>query len=146
MATNKEVTVKFFKGNSDAILPTRGTNGAAGLDLTACKKTTIATNTTGLVETGLHVEIPEGYVGIIKIRSGFAKKYNVTENAGVVDSDYRGPLKVAIANFSSDPLKIVKGDRIAQLLIIPCWTGKVVEITELSETDRGENGFGSTGN
>jgi len=144
--SNKIPELKVYKAYPDATLPSRGTPGSAGLDLVAYKKTTISTNTTDLVDTGLHVEIPEGYVGIVKIRSGFATKFNVTENAGVIDSDYRGPLKVAIANVSSDPLKILKGDRIAQLLVIPCWMGNIKEITELSETSRGESGFGSTGN
>ncbi len=137
-----KITVQFKKLNSSAKIPIRVTPGSAGLDLYCNKKLTIATNKTALVETGLAVAIPYGYVGIIKIKSGYAKMFNVTENAGVIDSDYRGELKIAIANISLDPLKIEKGDAIAQLLIIPCWLGEPEIVEELDVTTRGEKGFG----
>lgn len=136
----KELQIK--KLTSTAVIPKRVTPGSAGLDLVCDKRIIISTGTTGLVDTGLSVAIPEGYVGIIKIKSGYAKEYNVTENAGVIDCDYRGPLKVAIANTSDTPLRVEKGDAIAQLLILPCWMGKIEIVEELTTTIRGEKGFG----
>jgi len=138
----KSIKVKFKKLGKDATMPKRVTPGSAGLDLYASKKKTVPTNSTVLIDTDLAVEIPEGYVGIIKVNSGIAVRDNVTENAGVIDSDYRGHLKVAIANISADPLKVLKGDRIGQLLIVPCWVGDPEEVEELSSTERGEKGFG----
>ena len=135
-------TLKVKRLSPNAILPKRVTSGSAGLDLYCSKKIAISTESTSLVETGWAVEIPEGYFGLIKIKSGFATHFNVTENAGVIDSDYRGELKVAIANVSSSPLKIERGESFAQLLILPCEFMVCEEVETLSETKRGVKGFG----
>jgi dUTP pyrophosphatase len=138
--------LKLKKIGPGAKLPVRVTPGSAGIDLYAARKKVIPTSCTMLVDTDWAIEIPAGYVGLIKVNSGIAVQDNITENAGIVDCDYRGPLKVAIANVSDRPFKIYKGDRIGQLILLPYWKGDVEEVKELSETDRGEKGFGQASN
>ena len=130
-------------------LPYYATAGAAAMDLHACidEPVTIPAGGRVRIPTGLAVAIPEGHVGILAVRSSMGVKHGVTltNGIGVIDSDYRGPLSVGLFNTTDQPYEIHPCDRIAQLMIVPvvCPTLEIVE--ELSETERGEGGFGSTG-
>ena len=130
-------------------LPYYATAGAAAMDLHACIDESITIPAGGRVRipTGLAVAIPEGHVGILAVRSSMGVKHGVTltNGIGVIDSDYRGPLGVGLFNTTDQPYEVRPCDRIAQLMIVPvvCPTLEMVE--ELSETARGEGGFGSTG-
>lgn len=129
-----------------ATLPSRGSKEAAGLDLYASEDTEVLYRST-LVPTGVHMEIPKGFVGLIRSRSGMAYKRNIYTEAGVIDSDYRGPIGVVMyTNTNGQAQHVKKGDRIAQLLIIPVCMDECVEVSSLDDTSRGDGGFGSTGN
>ncbi|MCR5042506.1 MAG: dUTP diphosphatase [Clostridia bacterium] len=130
-----------------AVLPEYATDGSAGMDLRALDACRIAPGGTGLVRTGIAAEIPEGYVGLVCARSGLASKKGLApaNKVGVIDSDYRGEIMVALHNHSGSEGEIAEGERIAQLLIMPVARCEVTEVAELSDTLRGEGGFGSTG-
>ena len=143
--------VKVKKLDDRAILPTYGSAYAAGADLYALvngETLAIAAGETVLVSTGLSVEIPEGYVGLIYARSGLATKKGLApaNKVGVIDSDYRGEVKVALFNQSGKAQTIAAGERVAQLVIAPYLAVEYQEAEELSDTARGAGGFGSTGN
>ena len=143
--------VKVKKLESNAILPTYGSPQAAGADLYALVEggsLTIAPGETVLVRTGLSVEIPEGYVGLIYARSGLATKKGLApaNKVGVIDSDYRGEVKVALYNQSQAAQTVEQGERVAQFVIAPYLTAEFTEAETLSDTKRGAGGFGSTGN
>lgn len=137
------------KLSPDAVLPSYGSDFAAGADLRACTKEpiTIEPHDTKMIGTGLAMEIPEGYMGLIFARSGIASKRGLApaNKVGVVDSDYRGEFMVALHNHSSEPQSIESGERIAQLVIVPYMSAAFEEAEELSETVRADGGFGSTG-
>ncbi len=145
----QKIEVKIKKISPNAVLPTYGTENAAGADLSAClfAPITIDPGQTFVVKTGLTMEIPEGYVGLIYARSGLATKRGLApaNKVGVIDSDYRGEIMVALYNQSELPQKIEPGERIAQLVIAPYLQGVFNEVDELSDTTRGAGGFGSTG-
>ena len=145
--SNIQIKVKKLKPN--AIMPTRGTEYAAGADLYACidNPIVIAPHETVMIGTGLAMEIPEGYAGLIYPRSGIASKRGLApaNKVGVVDPDYRGEFMMAMHNHSSKPASIEPGERIAQLVITPFLTADFFEADELSDTLRGDGGFGSTG-
>ena len=130
-------------------LPYYATDGAAALDLHACidEPMTIPPGGRVMVPTGLAVAIPEGYVGIMAVRSSMGVRQGITmPNAiGVIDSDYRGPLGVALYNTTAGPYDVLPGDRIAQLMVVPVAHPTVELVEELPETARGQGGFGSTG-
>ena len=143
--------VKVKKLDDRAILPTYGSACAAGADLYALvngETLAIAAGETVLVSTGLSVEIPEGYVGLIYARSGLATKKGLApaNKVGVIDSDYRGEVKVALFNQSGKEQTVAAGERVAQLVIAPYLAVEYQEAEELSDTARGAGGFGSTGN
>ena len=142
-----EVPVK--KLHPAAKLPVYATAEAAGADLCAClpEAVTIAPGETKMIPTGLAVEIPRGYVGLVFGRSGLALKRDLApaNKVGVIDSDYRGELKTAIHNHGSHPQAIEPGERIAQLVLVPYLTAQFLETDTLSDTQRGTGGFGSTG-
>ena len=137
------------KLNEKAILPTYGSAFAAGADLYACEESevTIAAGETKLIHTGLAMEIPEGLVGLIYARSGLASKKGLApaNKVGVIDSDYRGEIMVALHNHGSAPQTVAAGERIAQLVFAPYYTAEFSVVDELSDTVRGVGGFGSTG-
>jgi dUTP pyrophosphatase len=143
------IKVNFKKLNDDAIKPTYGTEFAAGADLYACEggEVTIAAGETKLIHTGLSLEIPEGYAGLIYARSGIATKRGLApaNKVGVIDSDYRGEIMVSLHNHSTEAQTIADGERIAQLVITPFLKVEYTETDTLSDTVRGEGGFGSTG-
>ena len=142
--------LKIKKLHPAAILPTYGSAGAAGADLYALPvgdPITIDPGETVFIHTGLSMAIPEGYVGLNFARSGLASKRGLApaNKVGVIDSDYRGELMVALHNHGSVPQTVEPGDRVAQFLIMPVIQASFLEVDELDETDRGAGGFGSTG-
>ena len=132
-----------------AKLPTYGTAGAAGADLYACvdAPVTIRPGETVFIPTGIALEVPEGCAGLVYARSGLACKRGLApaNKVGVVDSDYRGELKVPMVNLGTEAYTIQPGERVAQLCIAPVYTAAFVPAEELGDTQRGEGGFGSTG-
>lgn len=139
-----KLKVKLENG---APLPKHAKEGDAGLDMTARKTVILRPNETVMVGTGVSVEIPRGYVGLCFPRSGLASKrgVNLANCVGVIDSGYRGEIMAPLHN-ASDKVQIVeKGERVFQMAVIPFETCECVEVDELSDTDRGEGGFGSTG-
>ena len=145
----EKTQVSIKKLNANATIPTYGSEYAAGADLYACLdgEVTIAPHTTVLIPTGIAMELPVGYAGLIYARSGLATKKGLApaNKVGVVDCDYRGEVKVALHNHGEIPQTVSCGERIAQLVIAPYLTAQFVESEQLSETVRGEGGFGSTG-
>ena len=139
----------FKKLDERATTPTYGTEYSAGADLYACmdNPVVIEPGLTEFIHTGIAMEIPEGLVGLIYARSGMACKKGVApaNKVGVIDSDYRGEIMVALHNHSSQSVAVRDGDRIAQLVLTPYVYGIYDEVQELEETVRGDGGFGSTG-
>ena len=139
--------VKICKLNDNAIIPVYSSQSAAGADLyNASGDFDIAPGQTVMVGTGIAMEIPEGYVGLVYARSGLACKQGLApaNKVGVIDSDYRGEIKVAIHNHSDEQRKICLGERIAQIVITP-YLRCDFEEGQLSSSERGSGGFGSTG-
>lgn len=143
------IKINVKKLDERAVLPTYGSVSAAGADLYAVTDgaVTIAPGETKLIRTGLAVEIPEGYAGLIYARSGLATKRGLApaNKVGVVDADYRGEVMVSLHNHSTVPQTIESGERIAQLVVTPFLKAEYTEAEELSDTARGAGGFGSTG-
>ena len=144
------VKVNFKKLDKNAHAPTYGSQFAAGADLyalTGGETVRFAPGETKMIHTGLAVEIPEGYAGLVYARSGIATKRGLApaNKVGVIDSDYRGEVMVSLHNHSGAEQEIADGERIAQLVIAPFLAAKFCEAEELSDTVRGEGGFGSTG-
>ncbi len=142
--------VNLKKLNNNAVVPTKGSDYSAGYDLYACLDEEFILIKPGevvKVPTGIAVEIPNGYVGLIFARSGLAINKNLApvNKVGVCDSDYRGEYLVALLNSGKEEVKIKNKDRIAQLVIVPILSVKFKEVASLTETKRGEGGFGSTG-
>lgn len=131
--------------NENAVLPTRGSREAAGLDLYATNDTCILPFSTNLVSTGISVMIPYEYYGRIAPRSGVSVNMGLIVNAGVIDSDYRGEIKIVFQNPTPEHKEVKKGQKIAQLIIEKIALLEVQEVVMLSDTDRAGNGFGSTG-
>lgn len=117
----------------------------AGYDILASEYVIVYPGKKALVSTGLTVAIPKGFVGIIKSRSGLAARHDLEHGAGVIDSGYRGEVKVLLRNFGHEPYEIFFGDKIAQMVILPIFDGEVEFVDSLDETERSENGFNSTG-
>ena len=144
---NQSIRVKRLKPN--AILPTYGSERAAGADLYACldAQVTILPGQTVFIPTGLAMEIPHGCAGLSYARSGIACKRDLApaNKVGVIDSDYRGEFIVALHNHGQQPQTVDPGERIAQLVITPVLTPAYEEAEELSDTQRAAGGFGSTG-
>ena len=141
--------IRVKKLNERAMLPTYGSLEAAGADLYACLDgdVTIAPGETAFIPTGLAMEVPKGCAGLIYARSSLGTKRGLApaNKVGVIDSDYRGQVMVALHNHGKVPQTISCGERIAQLIIAPVFTPGFVEAEELDDTQRGVGGFGSTG-
>ena len=144
----ESIRVKMLR--QGAKLPTYGSAEAAGADLYACLEApvTVEPGSTAFIPTGIALEVPGGCAGLIYARSGMACKRDLApaNKVGVVDSDYRGEIIVALHNHGTQPQTIVSGDRIAQFVITPVFTPAYCPAEELSDTVRAEGGFGSTGN
>ena len=142
-----EMNIK--KLNEKAIVPTYGSQFAAGADLYACEggEVTIEAGETKLIHTGIAMEIPEGLVGLVYARSGLAAKRDLApaNKVGVIDSDYRGEIMVALHNHGTKAQTVADGERIAQIVFAPYYTAEFSVVDELSDTVRGIGGFGSTG-
>ena len=142
------IDLKVKKLNDRAVMPSYGSQNAAGADLYSCEdEIVIKSGETRLVHTGLSMEIPEGYVGLIYARSGIASKRGLapSNKVGVIDADYRGEIMVSLFNHSGETQSVAAGERVAQIVITPYLTVNFKEADDLSETLRGEGGFGSTG-
>jgi len=140
--------LKIKKLNKNATIPSYASLSAAGADLYSCEEEiSFAPGETRLVHTGIAMQIPNGYVGLIYARSGIATKRGLApaNKVGVIDSDYRGEIMVALHNHSDKVASIQAGERIAQIVIAPYITADFVESQTLDETERGDGGFGSTG-
>ena len=144
---SQKVSIK--KLNPNACIPTYGTEFSAGADLYSGmpEAVTVMPGTTEFIKTGIAMEIPAGLVGLIYARSGMACKKGLApaNKVGVIDSDYRGEIIVALHNHSDKPVTIEPKDRIAQIVLAPYITADFNEVEELDDTERGEGGFGSTG-
>lgn len=143
-------TLKIKKVNENAVIPHRATEGSAGLDLCACidEPLTLGGGETALIPTGLAIALPSAQYGaFIFARSGLSIKHGIglLNAVGVIDSDYRGEIKVGVINQVKEPYTIQPGERIAQLVVMPVSTMPVEEAESLDETERGAGGFGSTG-
>ena len=150
MITMKQKTVRFLRLDPRAVAPAYATPGAAAADLCAVLDAplTLETGQRAMIPTGLAIELPgPDCVALVYARSGLAVKHGLTLSncVGVIDSDYRGEVKVGLINQSAEPYTIQPGERIAQLCIAPVWQAAFVESAQLSDTARGAGGFGSTG-
>lgn len=137
-------TLPIKKLDPQATLPTRAHADDAGLDLYSLEDAQLASGEGRIVKTGVAVALPEGHVGLICDRSSMAKR-GLKTAGGVIDAGYRGELGVVLMNLSGQTQKVAKGERIAQLLVVPVATPAVQEVADLGETARGAKGFGSTG-
>lgn len=143
------MTVNFIKDFPDVHTPEFATSGAAGADLYVYTKepVTILPHETHFFPTGLHFEIPDGYVGLIYSRSGISTKRGLilANSVGVIDSDYRGEVGLPLRNDTDEPKVVEPGERVAQMIITQLPTVTFHEVADISNTERGANGFGSTG-
>ncbi len=141
--------ISFTKLDANAHVPVYGTEFAAGADLYACmdESVTIGAGETAFIHTGIAMAIPTGLVGLIYARSGLACKKGLApaNKVGVIDSDYRGEIMVALHNHSREAIVVESGERVAQMVIAPYVFADYEEVSDLDETKRGEGGFGSTG-
>lgn len=139
--------LKFKKLCDDATIPARSRIGDAALDIASCESLTIEPHAIQMVHTGIAIEIQDGYAGLVLPRSGNAVNYGITiiNSPGLIDSNYRGEIKVGLRNTSDKDFNVLKGDRIAQLLIVPVLDVEVDVVETLSESNRGSEGFGSSG-
>jgi len=144
-----QIKIVSDKIGKEIPLPYYATEGAAALDLHACIDAPVEIPGEGqaIIPTGIAAAIPQGYVGIIAIRSsmGIRRGVGMSNSIGVIDSDYRGAMVVALRNFRKEPYIVEPGDRIAQLLVVPVLCPEIEVVEELPPTARGEGGFGSTG-
>ena len=137
--------MKVKRLTETAVLPSKGSSHAAGFDLVADEGGSIPSRRRVTISTGIAVAIPEGFYGRIAPRSGLAAKYGINVLAGVVDSDYRGEVKVILHNTGRTIYDFSQGDRIAQLIIEKCYSPEIEEVEDLDSTVRAAGGFGSTG-
>ena len=138
-------SLRIQKLSDKAILPTRGSEWSAGLDLYASESKTIAPQGRAVVATDIAIACPKGTYGRIAPRSGLAVKHGIDVGAGVVDADYRGPVGVVLFNLGDKPFEVKPGDRIAQLVLEQIVMAPIEEVEDLEATERGAGGFGSTG-
>lgn len=142
-----EIELKRLPNGEGLPAPAYATQGAAGLDVVAAEALTLAPGERQAIATGFSIAIPAGYEVQVRPRSGLALKHGITclNTPGTIDEDYRGEVKVILANLGSEPFDVRRGERIAQLVPAPVLKAQFREVTELPETGRGAGGFGSTG-
>jgi dUTP pyrophosphatase len=141
------IELPFLRLREDAVVPERAYGGDAGLDLSACERVELAPGERAMVGTGLAVAIPDGYAGYVQPRSGLAARHGITivNTPGLVDSGYRGELRIVLLNTDSRETFVVEpGMRIAQLVVVPVLEVEPVVVEELPESERGVRGFGSS--
>lgn len=139
--------LKFKKLNYEAVIPKKTRIGDAAFDISSIEDVVIKPNSKHLTKTGIAIEIEDGYCGLVLPRSGNAVNHGITiiNTPGLIDSNYRGEIKVGLLNTSDKEFSVLKGDRIAQLLIVPVVDVEVDVVEALSESNRGSKGFGSSG-
>ncbi|MBU0456801.1 MAG: dUTP diphosphatase [Nanoarchaeota archaeon] len=137
--------LKIKKLTVDSILPKYAGPNEAGMDFYSNEEVNVEPNERKIISTGIAMSIPHNYVGLIWDRSGLAAKHGIKTMGGVIDSTYRGEIKIIVHNLSKQPFTVEKGMRIAQMLIQPVEQKEIIEVEDLDETERGESGFGSTG-
>jgi len=141
--------IKRADDAKDLPLPQYASAGSAGMDLFACVENEVVINPgeIKLIRTGIYIELPDGYEAQIRPRSGLALKYGITilNSPGTIDSDYRGEICIILINLGKEPFIVKRGDRIAQMVVCKYEKVKIEEVYKLSETERGDGGFGSTG-
>ncbi len=137
--------LKVKKLNKDAVIPSFAHAGDAGMDLFALEDTTIPPGEVVRIRSGIAMEIPKGFVGLCWDKSGISMNHKIKLLGGVIDADYRGELLLGVINLGSEPYTFEKGHKVMQLLIQKVEHPEIIEAEELSETARGEGGFGSTG-
>ena len=142
-----EITVKIWREANTIEIPKYATPGSAGVDLCSMKYCIIKPGELAMIPTGIRLEIPEGYEGQIRPRSGLAlnNRIIIPNAPGTIDSDYRGEIMIMLLNMGEEPFSLSFGDRIAQLVFVPVARAKFEPVKELSPTKRGTGGFGSTG-
>ena len=142
-----EIGLKRLPHGEGLPLPSYATEHAAGMDVVAAESLTLDPGGRHAVATGFAIAIPEGYEVQVRPRSGLALKHGITclNTPGTIDSDYRGEVRVILANLGADPFEIVRGERIAQLVPAPVLRARFAEVDDLDVTARGAGGFGSTG-
>ncbi|MGF1550117.1 MAG: dUTP diphosphatase [Sphingomonadaceae bacterium] len=141
------IRIKRLSHGEGLPLPSYASAGAAGMDVVAAEDVELAPGARQAIATGFAVAIPEGFELQVRPRSGLALKHGVTclNTPGTIDSDYRGEVKVILANLGSEPFHVGRGERIAQLVPAPVQRARFEEVRKLDDTGRGEGGFGSTG-
>ncbi|MFC1656490.1 dUTP diphosphatase [Patescibacteria group bacterium] len=137
--------LKIQKTNPEAKVPNTAYKGDAGLDLYSLKNTIILGQERAIIETGIAVEIPDGFVGLIWDRSSVPAKFGIKTMGGVIDSGYRGEIRIIMYNTSKEDYKIKKHDKVAQMLIQKVESPKIVEVDKLSWSERDKKTFGSSG-
>ena len=135
--------IKVKKLDDNAVIPTRGSCNAAGLDLYSVENAIILPGISATLKTGLAISVGDGNVGLIWPRSKLGAKLNIQVLAGVVDSDYRGEVMIALLNSGDKPFEVKRGDRIAQLIVQQCGMSEPVEVQQLDDTERGIDGINS---
>ena len=139
------VNVKVKKLNPEAIIPSYAHENDAGMDIYSIEDKTILPGERELISTGISMEIPEGYVALVWDKSGLAAKQGLKTMGGVIEHTYRGEYKIILFNSSNQEITILKNQKIAQILIQPIVSARLQEVDELSDTERGSKGFGSSG-
>ncbi|HEX8668807.1 MAG TPA: dUTP diphosphatase [Allosphingosinicella sp.] len=142
-----EIALKRLPHGEGLPAPAYATAGAAGMDVVAAESLTLLPGARHAVATGFAMAIPEGFEVQVRPRSGLALKHGITclNTPGTIDSDYRGEVKVILANLGAEPFEVVRGERIAQLVPAPVLRASLIEVNDLDDTARGAGGFGSTG-
>src|SRR5688572_16657385 len=140
------IDVPIRRLRPDARIPDQAYNGDAGVDLSACEHVVVRPGERAVVPTGLAVEIPSGYAGFVQPRSGLAERHGIgiVNSPGLIDSGYRGEIRVILLNTGGDAFSVEPGMRVAQLVVAPVATVRLVEVDELTSSERGTRGFGST--
>jgi dUTP pyrophosphatase len=140
------IDVAFRRLRPDARVPRQAYEGDAGLDLSACEGIVLGPGQRAVVPTGLAVEIPEGHAGFVQPRSGLAARHGIglVNSPGLIDSGYRGEIRVVLLNTGDEAFAVEPGMRIAQLVVVPVAAVRVLEVDELAASERGSRGFGSS--
>ena len=143
----KNYKLKIQKVTEDAILPSYANPGDAGLDLFSTDNVILAPGDRALIHTGIKIELPENTEAQIRPRSGLALKHGISlvNSPGTIDQGYRGEIGVIVINHGREPFEVLKNMKIAQMVIKPVWTVQIEEVNNLTNSERGEGGFGSTG-
>jgi len=141
----KDVVLKFLKLSKKAELPEYAFATDAGFDLKAIEDVTFFPLEQKEVKTGIAIEIPPGYVGIVRDRAGIVQKMNVHTIAGTFDSGFRGEVSIMLVNMNDKTVEVEKGMRVAQIVLVPVVKAKIIEVKKLSDSERKDKGFGSTG-